>query len=146
MVSFTTLDRLTALEQEMERAGRAEDRRALHEARVALARSAQGFVTTGVAAERLGVSIPTVKRWIERGTLAGGLLGSRWLVSVESIERVLSLRRSLAALDHEGNPTPEELAELYARPGNAGADEHVAPPCLLSRSHALTLLRPTPRG
>jgi excisionase family DNA binding protein len=126
MVSFTTLDRLATLEQEMERAGRAEEQRALREARLALARSDHGFVTTGVAAERLGVSIPTVKRWVQRGTLAGGSVGTRWLVSTESVERILSLRRSLNALDREGNPTPEELAALYARPRAAGADERVA--------------------
>ncbi len=127
MVSFATLDRLTALEREMERTGRLDDKRALHEARLALARSTREFVTTGIAAERLGVSIPTVKRWIERGTLAGGQLGGRWLVSVESIERVLSLRRSLAALDQEGNPTPREIAELYADPGDADVDDHGTP-------------------
>lgn len=85
-----------------------------------MARADQGFVTTGVAAECLGVSIPTVKGWVARGTLAGGALGARWLVSTESIERLLALRRALAALDREGNPTPDELAALDARPGGAG--------------------------
>ena len=126
MVRLTTLNQLTALEREMERAGRPEEQRALREARLALARSDHGFVTTGVAAERLGVSIPTVKRWVQRGALAGGPVGARWLVSTASVERILSLRRSLNALEREGNPTPEELAALYARPRAAGADERVA--------------------
>lgn len=126
MVSFTTLDRLSALEEEMAQAGRSEEQQALRDARRALARPDQGFVTTGVAAERLGVSIPTVKRWIARGTLAGGSFGARWLVSTESIERLLTLRSALRALDREGNPTPEELEELYARSRDTGAAEHVA--------------------
>lgn len=127
MVDLTILDRLAALEREMERAGRGEDRRALREARLALAGFEHEFVTTGVAAERLGVSIPTVKRWVARGTLDGGARGTHWLVSAESIDRVLALRHSLDALAREGDPTPEELAELYARPRDTGADEHVAP-------------------
>ena len=126
MVRLATLNQLTALEREMERAGRPEEQRALREARLALARSDQGFVTTGVAAERLGVSIPTVKRWVQRGALAGGAVGTRWLVSTASVERILSLRRSLNGLEREGNPTPEELAALYARSREARADERVA--------------------
>ncbi len=126
MVSFTTLDRLTALEQEMEQAGRLEEKRALHEARVALTRREQGFVTTGVAAERLGVSIPTVKRWVERGALSGGSLGTRWLVATESIDRLLALRRSLAALDREGNPAPEELEALDQQAQRAGTGDRGA--------------------
>ncbi|HET8630263.1 MAG TPA: helix-turn-helix domain-containing protein [Thermomicrobiales bacterium] len=127
MVRFSTLDRLAALEAEMDRAGRPEEQRALREARIALARADQGFVTTGVAAARLGVSIPTVKRWVARGTLVGGALGTRWLVSNESIERVLALRRALAALDREGNPTPDELAAPGASQGGAATGGHVAP-------------------
>ncbi|MGI8550966.1 MAG: helix-turn-helix domain-containing protein [Dehalococcoidia bacterium] len=115
MVTFQTLGRLAALEQEMERAGRLEERQALREARLALIRPAQGLVGTGVTAERLGVTIPTVKRWIERGALEGGSMGTRLLISTESIERMLSLRQSLAALDAEGNPTPEEIREFDAR-------------------------------
>lgn len=119
MVTFATLDRLSALEREMERAGRTAEREALREARRALVRQEPDFVTTGVAAERLGVSIPTVKRWIARGALTGGSLGTRWLVSADSVEAVLALRRSLGALDREGNPTPEEITALHAQPREA---------------------------
>ena len=67
-----------------------------------------------------------MKRWIAGGTLAGGSFGARWLASTESIERLLPLRSALRALDREGNPTPEELGELYAQPRDTGAAEHVA--------------------
>ncbi len=82
---------------------------------------------TGVAAERLEVSIPTLERWIARRTLAGGSFGARWLVSTESIERLLSLRSALLALDRAGNPTSEELCELYVRSRDTGVDKHTAP-------------------
>ncbi|MBI4493447.1 MAG: helix-turn-helix domain-containing protein [Chloroflexi bacterium] len=116
MVKLGTLDTLAELEQEMARAGRMREGEALREALRALARSDPGLLTTGQAAERLGVSIPTVKRWVERGALAGGAMGGRWLVALESVERLLRLRESLAALDREGNPTDEELRELYRKP------------------------------
>ena len=112
MVNLTTLSTLEDLEVEMGREGRSREKAALHEALNALARPERGFLTTGRAADLLGVSIPTVKRWIERGTLAGGALGRRWVVSQESVERLARLRVSLLALDQEGNPTPDEVREL----------------------------------
>ena len=115
MVSLATMRTLAELEQEMTRSGRGVEQQALHEALTALARLERGVLTTGQAAERLGVSIPTVKRWIERGTLAGGPLGGRWLVSTEDVERFVRLRAALVALDEEGNPSPEEIRELYQR-------------------------------
>jgi excisionase family DNA binding protein len=93
----------------MDRSGRAVERQALRDALNTLARPERGVLTTGQAAERLGVSIPTVKRWIERGTLAGGPMGSRWLVSTEDVERLVRLRAALVALDAEGNPSPAEI-------------------------------------
>lgn len=116
MVTLTTLGTLEDLEREMARAGRLREEAALREARHALVPPERGFLTTGRAAERLGVSIPTIKRWIERGALAGGRLGSRWVVSQESVERLVHLGESLGALDREGNPTPDELRELSQRP------------------------------
>src|SRR5919198_2378778 len=95
MVTLATLNTLTALEQEMARSGRAAEQAALHEAVRALARPPRGFLTTGQAAERLGTSIPTVKRWIARGTLDGGPVGGRWVATDASVERVLSMRRVL---------------------------------------------------
>jgi excisionase family DNA binding protein len=112
VVSIATLQTLADLEDEMVRAGRATERQALHEALQSLGRPERGFLTTGQAAERLGVSIPTVKRWIERGALAGGPLGGRWVVATESVEQMVRLRAALAVLDREGNPSPEEIQTL----------------------------------
>ena len=126
MVDLTTLTALEALEAEMGNAGRAREEAALREALNALARPERGFLTTGRAAERLGVSIPTVKRWIERGALAGGALGGRWVVTQESVDLVSRLRESLAALDQEGNPTPDELRALYQRARRSSGDRRGA--------------------
>src|SRR5687768_17348677 len=118
MVKLATLNVLVALEQEMAEAGRATEKEALHEARRALSRTHHGFITTGQAAERLGVSIPTVKRFIHRGALAGGPVGSggRWLVAEDKVEHMLRLRSALKEMDQEGNPTPEEIQALYREP------------------------------
>lgn len=127
MVKLTTLSVLADLEQEMARTGRVTEEAALREARQVLAHSGASFLTTGQAAQRLGVSIPTVKRWIEQGILAGGALGRRWLVSAESVEQLVHLRESLVELDQEGNPSPEEIRELYRRSRrNSSASQGVA--------------------
>ena len=115
MVALTTLKTLTALEREMSQAGRSAEEEALREAVRTLARRRGEFLTTGEAAERLGVSIPTVKRWIERGALLGAPMGGRWLVSPESVEQLGRLRASLLDLDREGFPTAEEVRELGER-------------------------------
>ncbi|HZS00196.1 MAG TPA: helix-turn-helix domain-containing protein [Chloroflexota bacterium] len=112
MVSLATLRRLAELENEMAQAGRPAEQQALHEALRSLGRPERGFLTTGQAADRLQVSIPTVKRWVERGALVGGQLGGRWLVAAESVERLEGLRAALAALDQEGNPSAAELRAL----------------------------------
>jgi excisionase family DNA binding protein len=113
MIKMTTLATLSDLEQEMEGAGRPAERDALREAVNALAKREPDFLTTGQAAERLGVSIPTVKRWIERGGLAGGEMGRRWLVSAESVERLIQVRNTLWEMDREGNPSREEIAQTH---------------------------------
>src|SRR5262245_7832996 len=115
MVTLKTLETVARLQEEMARAGRTDEESALQAVVQALRRAERGFMTTGQAAERLGISIPTVKRWIERGTLAGGEFGGRWLVTAESVERVIRIREVLDALDREGNPTDEEIQELYRR-------------------------------
>ena len=115
MVKLLTLTTLAELEQEMARAGRSREEEALREAVRALARPERGFLTTGQAARRLGVSIPTVKRWIDRGALTGGAMGGRWLVSSEGVEHLVRLRQSLVTLDREGNPTPGEIQQIYSR-------------------------------
>ena len=128
MVKLATVSTLAKLEQEMARTGRAAEEAALREAVRALSRPARGFLTTGQAAERLGISIPTVKRWIERGTLDGGPIEGRWLVATASIERILRVRDVLRALDEEGNPTPEEIRDLYAQSRRARERQGVAAP------------------
>ncbi len=119
MVTLATLNTLAALEQEMVRTGRVAERRALHAVLGAFASPADGYLTTGAAAAALGVSLPTVKRWVQRGTLRGVCLGTRWLVSKESVDQALRLRSALAALDDEGNPSPEEIQDLLDRPPEA---------------------------
>ncbi len=124
MVNLTTLTTLEALEREMAGSGRQREEGALREALNALARPERGFLSTGQAAERLGVSIPTIKRWIERATLAGGAIGGRWVVSQEAVERLVRLRESLQALDKEGIPTPDEVRALYAQTGHSSERRH----------------------
>ena len=114
MVEKAVFDTLTRLERELAEQGRTEEGTAVREAVNALARS-HGLLTTGQAADRLHVSIPTIKRWIERGALNGMATGTRWLVSEGDVERLVRVRRNLAELDTEGNPTDEEREELYRR-------------------------------
>ncbi|MDO8669819.1 MAG: helix-turn-helix domain-containing protein [Dehalococcoidia bacterium] len=111
-VSPSTIETLAELEQEMVAARREPAAEAIRDALTALARPNRGWLTTGQAAERLGVTIPTVKNWIRRGTLKGAPVGSRWVVSEESVERISGIRKALGDLDEEGYPTPEEIASL----------------------------------
>ena len=123
-----TLDILARLGREMAEAGRTAEEQALRDAVAELGRFSGGLLTTGEAAGRLRVSIPTVKRWIERGALAGVDTGTRWLVTEESVDRVIRIRRNLKEMDEEGNPTDEEILELTKRTRRRPGDrvEHVA--------------------
>ncbi|MBI2954834.1 MAG: helix-turn-helix domain-containing protein [Chloroflexi bacterium] len=76
-IAPSTFDELQELEGEMESQGRTSKAKALREAMLALARPARGWITTGQAAERLGITIPTVKAWISRGALIGRQVGGR---------------------------------------------------------------------
>ena len=108
-----TIDALVRLERELETSERKADAEALREAIVALARPGRGLLTTGQAAERLGVAIQTVKNWLQRGTLKGVRTGTRWLVSEESVELVEGFRQTYAQIDaEEGYPSPEEIRRL----------------------------------
>lgn len=115
MVKRATLSTLAELGREMAAAGRAAEEAALREAVGVLSQPPRGFLTTGQAAERLGISIPTVKRWIERGTLSGGPAEGRWLVVAESVDRIIRVRQLFREMDLEGYPTSEEIRELYDR-------------------------------
>lgn len=102
MADITTLDTLLQLRREMAAEGR-----------------------TTEEAQRLGVSISTVKRWVERGVLRGMDMGTRWLVARESVGRIVHLRKTLIEMDAEGNPTPEEFVRLRQR-GRRSGDKEVA--------------------
>lgn len=123
MITGTTLNTLSQLRHEMAHAGRTAEEAALQEALLVLARRERGFLSTGQAAERLGVSIPTIRRWVERGALAGGSTGGRWIVAAESVDRLVRLRRALVALDREGNPS--EAAPMSA-PAAVDSEHHVS--------------------
>ncbi len=51
-----------------------------------------------VAARRVGVSAPTVSRWIDRGLIAGYRLGGRIYVSEAEIDEMLARARIPAAV------------------------------------------------
>jgi len=114
-VKPSTIRALTELEQEMARAQRTAEAEAIREALAALVRPSQGWLSTGQAAEQLGVTVPTVKDWIRRGTLEGQPVGSRWRVAAASVEKVLQVRRTLVEMGAEGYPTEEEVRELVQR-------------------------------
>jgi len=106
------LDELAELEREMVSKGRLSAAEALRVALAALARPTRGWLTTGEAAERLGISIPTVKAWISRGALTGRQVGDRWWVSEQSVDEVLGFGNGIAALEVDGTPTGEEAYKL----------------------------------
>ena len=112
-MNLATLNAVARIQQEMEQAGRVSESQALRAVLKSFTGQSSILVTTGEAARRLSLSIPTVKRWIERGALEGGEFGGRWLVSVPSINQIVNMRAALAALAEDGNPTPEEIAEMY---------------------------------
>ena len=127
MVPRATLYVLTDLAREMADAGRSVEEAALRTAVHALARPARGFLTIDQAAESLGVSVSTVRGFVERGALAPGPGEGCELVSAEGVEHLVRLRESLRELDREGNPTPEEIQELYSSLPRT-ADRGVAAP------------------
>ena len=67
-----------------------------------------GDLTTDSAAWYLGVTRQTVWRWRKRGLLAGYLVGSRWWVSVQELERLK--RRVAARRRHQTHPTFRDFA------------------------------------
>jgi excisionase family DNA binding protein len=119
MLRLGTLATLAELEEEMVRNGRMPEAAALGEARRLLAGRRHGLLTTGEAAERLGVSIPTVRRWIERGALDGARIEGRWLVAAEGVDRLVSVRKALQEVASEGFPSDDELRSLLERAGRS---------------------------
>ncbi len=112
MTNLATLRTLVDLEREMARLGRTSERSALREALQALIRPGQ-FMTPRLAAERLGIPVASVKRWVQRGTLVGGPLGGRWVVSSESVDQIVWMREALLVLEEEGYPPEEALQSLF---------------------------------
>jgi excisionase family DNA binding protein len=115
-MKLATLETLVELEQEMVRLGRQSEGQALREVLHLLARPDPELLTTGQAAQRLDVAIPTVKRWVERGALAGVRPVGRWLISAASVDRLLQLRATLREIEQEGLPSDDELQELIISP------------------------------
>lgn len=115
VVKPSTIRALAELEQEMAGAQRTDEAEAIREALAALVRPARGWLSTGQAADRLGVTVPTVKDWIRRGTLEGQPVGARWRVSAASVDKVLQVRGMLAEMEAEGYPTEEEIRDLTRR-------------------------------
>ena len=119
----STLDELVELEREMVSQGRASTAEALRVAVAALAKPARGWISTGEAAERLGISIPTVKAWISREALTGRHVGGRWWVCEQSVREVLGFGEGIAALEEDGVPTEQETLELTRRVRRQMAEE-----------------------
>ena len=115
-MKLATLETLVELEGEMIRLGRQNEGQALREALQLLARPDQELLTTGQAAERLGIAIPTVTRWVERGALVGARPSGRWLIAAASVERLLQLRAALREIEQEGFPSDDELQQLIRSP------------------------------
>jgi len=113
MVSPETLQTVANLEAEMTRAGRVAEEGALREVLQALSRPEFGFLSDEQAGALLGISPSMVRQWASRGALTGVEIEGRWLVARESVERTGRLREALGAMDDEGNPTAEEIGELY---------------------------------
>ena len=121
-VRIESIDTVSRLERELAESGRTAEAAALEELIAAVARPGRGLLTTGQAAERLGIAVQTVKNWIERGTLRGVNTGTRWLVSEESVETVEGIRRTFTESAREGYPTPEETAALTKRTRRAAQE------------------------
>lgn len=86
-----------------------------------LASPERELLTASQAGKLLEVSIPTIKRWVERGTLDGGPVGGRWLIAAESVERIRHIRQLFGEIEAEGYPTDEEIRVLYAHPRQAAS-------------------------
>jgi excisionase family DNA binding protein len=117
MVTIAGLNALRDLEKKLAETGQAYEAKAVQEAITELSEPVE-LISATEAAKRLSVPIPTIEDWIGRGTLRGGRIRGRTIVTRDSVEGIVRLREVLNALDEEGNPTFEEIQELEAlRPG-----------------------------
>jgi excisionase family DNA binding protein len=86
--------------------------------RVTVSMPEKGVMTTGEAAKKLGIrSVNTVKRWVNDGLLIGLRLGSRVMVTRESVDRLLE-----SAVPERQRVWEQGLAEALA-PFDAGDEE-----------------------
>jgi excisionase family DNA binding protein len=111
MVTLSTLERLNELEQRLDDLGLQPYRDALDDALRELGGPAHRFLRTGEAARRLGVSVPTVKRWGRRGILPIARVRGRWIVPADSVERLVASAPSLPGegpLEDLGAPLPRD--------------------------------------
>lgn len=108
MVTLTVLGRLAELEERLGDLGLERYRDAVDEALRALGSPAYRFLRTGEAAQALGVSIPTVKRWGRRGILPIQRVRGRWLVPAESVESLKTHVRISDAREELDAPLPRE--------------------------------------
>ncbi|HLG71986.1 MAG TPA: helix-turn-helix domain-containing protein [Chloroflexota bacterium] len=119
MTKAAVVDTLAQLGREMARAGRAKEESALREAAELLGKLDHGVLTIKEAADKIGMPEQAIEEWISRGGLQAVEIGGRWLVSGEDIASAVRLRETLHQMEREGNPTDEDIAELYSRARNA---------------------------
>lgn len=87
----------------------------MREAADLVGRLDQGVLTVQEAAERLDVPERAIEERIGRAGLGVPEVGGRWLASAEEVASVNRLRETLLEMDREGNPTDEEIREMYSR-------------------------------
>lgn len=46
------------------------------------------YVKTSEVAEKFGVTVLTVRRWIEKGVVKGVKVGGRWFVEADSLKQI----------------------------------------------------------
>lgn len=72
-----------------------------------------GFITTAVAAEAMGVNVSTVYRWVKTGQIVGTRVGRSWYVRVEDlVEKHTSSPTIQQRLKKLLNPEPEPEEEI----------------------------------
>ncbi len=65
-----------------------------------------GFITTAVAADAMGINVSTVYRWVKTGQIVGTRVGRSWYVRVEDLVE-----------KHASSPTIQQrLRELLNKP------------------------------
>lgn len=71
-----------------------------------------GYMTTGEAARLIGVSVQTIKNWVDQGRLAGSRVGGRTLVTRRSVQEFFD---SLGTATEESEDEDVDSAEAADR-------------------------------